>query len=41
MWHGPYIVKCVLKKVAYELIHYEGNPFDKPHIGLYLKKYYA
>ena len=24
MWHGPYIVKCVLQNGAYELIDYEG-----------------
>ena len=41
MWHGPYIVKKVLQKAAYELIYYEGNPLDKPRNGLYLKKYYA
>ena len=41
MWLGPYIVKRVLKKGAYELIDYEGNPLDKPRNGLYLKKYYA
>lgn len=41
MWHGPYIVKRVLQKGAYELIDYEGNPLDKPQNGLYLKKYYA
>ena len=33
MWHGPYIVKCVLEKGTYEL--------DEPRNGLYLKKYYA
>eukprot|EP00253_Pinus_taeda_P026958 PITA_26958 len=41
MWHGPYIVKRVLQKGAYELINYEGNPLDRPRNGLYLKKYYA
>ena len=41
MWHGPYIVKRVLQKVAYELIDYEGNRLHKPRNGLYLKKYYA
>ena len=41
MWLGPYIVKRVLQKGAYELIDYEGNPLDKPRNGLYLKKYYA
>lgn len=41
MWYGPYIVKHVLQKGAYELIDYEGNPLDKPRNRLYLKKYYA
>ena len=41
MWLGPYIVKKVLHKGAYELIDYEGNPLAQPHNGLYLKKYYA
>ena len=41
MWLGPYIVKKVLQKGAYELIDYEGNPLEKPQNGLYLKKYYA
>eukprot|EP00253_Pinus_taeda_P025532 PITA_25532 len=41
MWHGLYIVKCVLQKGAYELIDYEGNPLDKLQNGLYLKKYDA
>ena len=41
MWHGPYIVKCVLKKGAYELVDYEGTSFVEPRNGLYLKKYYA
>eukprot|EP00253_Pinus_taeda_P015303 PITA_15303 len=41
MWLGPYIVKKVLQKGAYELIDYEGNPLAQPRNGLYLKKYYA
>ena len=41
MWLGPYIVKKVLQKGAYELIDYEGNSLGKPRNGLYLKKYYA
>ena len=41
MWHGPYIVKHVLQKGAYELIDYEGNPLDKPQNRIYLKNYYA
>lgn len=40
MWHGPYIVKHVLQKGAYELIDYEGNLLDKPRNALYLKRYY-
>ena len=41
MWHGPYIVKRVLEKGAYELVGYEGTPLAEPRNGLYLKKYYA
>eukprot|EP00253_Pinus_taeda_P020275 PITA_20275 len=41
MWLGPYIVKKVLDKGAYELIDYEGNSLAQPRNGLYLKKYYA
>ena len=41
MWHGPYIVKRVLKNAAYELIDYEGIPLAQPRNGLYLKKYYT
>lgn len=41
IWHGPYIVKRVLHKGAYELIDYEGNPLYKPCNGLYLNKYYV
>ena len=41
MWHGPYVVKCVLEKGAYELVKYEGTTFVEPRYGLYLKKYYA
>eukprot|EP00253_Pinus_taeda_P019926 PITA_19926 len=41
MWLGPYIVKKVLQKGAYELIDYEGNPLAQPRNGLHLKKYYA
>ena len=25
MWHGPYMVKRVLEKGAYELVDYEGT----------------
>ena len=41
MWYGPFIVSKVLKKVAYELVDYDGIPFRKPHNGLYLKRYYS
>ena len=38
MWHGPYIIKHVLQKGAYELIDYEGNPLEKLRNGIYFKK---
>jgi hypothetical protein len=41
MWRGPYIVKRVLEKGAYELVDYDGIPLSEPINGLYLKKYYA
>ena len=41
MWRGPYVVKCVLEKGAYELVDYEGTALVEPRNGLYLKKYYA
>jgi hypothetical protein len=41
MWHGPYIVKRVLEKGAYELVDYDGIPLGEPRNGIYLKKYYA
>ena len=41
MWHGPYVVKWVLEKGAYELVDYEGKTLVEPRNGLYLKKYYA
>jgi hypothetical protein len=41
IWHGPYIVRCVLEKGAYELEDYEGNKLVEPRNGLYLKRYYA
>ena len=40
MWHGPYVVKRVLEKCAYELVDYEGIALVQPR-KLYLKKYYA
>jgi hypothetical protein len=41
MWRGPYIVKHVLEKGAYELVDYDGIPLSEPRNGIYLKKYYA
>ena len=41
MWRGPYVVKRVLEKGAYELVDYEGTTLAEPRNGLYLKKYYA
>ena len=36
MWRGPYVVKRVLEKGAYE-----GTSLAEPRNELYLKKYYA
>ena len=41
MWHGPYIVKRVLHKGAYELVDHVGISLREPRNGFYLKKYYA
>ena len=41
MCHGPYMVKCVLEKGAYELVDYEGTALAEPRNGIYLKKYYV
>ena len=41
MWRGPYVVKHVLEKGAYELVDYEGMALVEPRNGLYIKKYYA
>ena len=38
---GPYIVKWVLAKGAYELMDYDGIPLAQPRNELYLKRYYA
>ena len=38
MWHGPYVVKCVLEKGSYELVDYEGTTLVEPRNGIYLKK---
>jgi hypothetical protein len=40
-WHGPYIIKPVSHKGAYELVDYNGISLGEPRNGLYLKKYYA
>eukprot|EP00253_Pinus_taeda_P014973 PITA_14973 len=41
MWYGPFVVKRVLGKGAYELIDFEGNKLAEPRNGLYLKKFFA
>ena len=41
MWHGPYIVRCVLEKRAYNLEDCEGDMLVEPMNGLYLKRYYT
>jgi hypothetical protein len=41
LWHGPYIVKCVLHRGAYELVDYDGISLGEPWNGLYLKMYYS
>jgi hypothetical protein len=41
MWRGPYIVRRVLEKGAYELVDYDGILLSEPINGLYLKKYYS
>jgi hypothetical protein len=41
MWHGPYMVRCVLEKGAYKLKDYEGNMLAEPKNGLYFKRYDA
>jgi hypothetical protein len=41
MWFRPFIMKEVLKKGAYRLVDFEGNPLAEPKNGLYLRKYYS
>ena len=41
MWYGPFIISKVLEKGAYELVDYDEIPFEQPHNGLYLERYYA
>jgi hypothetical protein len=38
MWQGPYIVKPVLEKGAYELVYYHVIPLSEAKNGIYLKK---
>jgi hypothetical protein len=33
MWQGPYIIKRVLEKGAYELVDYDGIPLSEPKMG--------
>ena len=33
MWHGPYVVKHVLEKGAYELVDYEGTNLASLEMG--------
>ena len=41
MWHGPYTIKHVLAKGAYELVDHEGYYLREPRNGLYLKWYFS
>ena len=36
MFHGPYLIKCVLEKGAYELVDYEATGLAELRNGLYL-----
>ena len=40
-WFGPLVVKTMLKRGAYELVNYDGDPLSEIINGLYLKKYFA
>ena len=37
-WFGPLVVKKMLKRGAYELVNYDGEPLSKIRNGFYLKK---
>lgn len=41
MWLGPYIVKHIIRKGAYKIVNYEGNPLGEPRNGIHLKRYYV
>lgn len=41
LWMGPYVVKRVLAKGAYELMDYDGIPLAQPRNRLCLKHYYV
>ena len=40
-WFGPLVAKIVLKRGAFELVNYDGEPLLEIRNGLYLKKYFA
>ena len=37
-WFGPLVVKIVLKRGAYEIVNYDGEPLSEIRNSLYLKK---
>jgi hypothetical protein len=37
LWHGPYIVKHVLHRGAYELVDYDGISLGEPGMGFTLR----
>ena len=40
-WFGPLVVKTILKRGAYELVNYDGEPLLEIRYGFYMKKYFA
>ena len=40
-WFGSLVVKTILKRGAYELVNYDGEPLLEIINGLYLNKYFA